>query len=85
MEKKTLMEKAISIARWELSNLTKSGAPQTRQRAASHMPHPGPISDGVFQSYLYHDFLLFRFLSLEEYHAERFIARRAIAKNVFSS
>jgi hypothetical protein len=37
-KKKTLMERAISIARWELSNLTKSGAPQVRQRAAVHAP-----------------------------------------------
>jgi hypothetical protein len=33
-KKMTLMERAISIARWELSTLRKSGAPQIRQRAA---------------------------------------------------
>jgi hypothetical protein len=35
-KKITLMERAILVARWKLSALRKSGAPQICQRAAAH-------------------------------------------------
>lgn len=84
-KKKTLMKRDISIARWELSNLTKSGAPQIRQRAAVHTcPTLGPISDGSFSHTYIMIFSCFA-SSPSRNVASKFIVRRASNNNVFSS